>query len=61
MKISKIEMQKNIKLQPVPPSMPLEALLTPDNLTYNAFVNLPNIRNTYPNVMLRQWIDEYSP
>ena len=29
--------QKNIKLQPVPPTMPLEALLTPDNLTYSAF------------------------
>ena len=24
---------KNIKLQPVPPPMPLEALLIPDNLT----------------------------
>ena len=28
--------KKNIKLQPVPPPMPLEALLTPDNLTYSA-------------------------
>ena len=25
--------KKNIKLQPVPPPMPLEALLIPDNLT----------------------------
>ena len=27
--------EKIIKLQPVPPPMPLEALLTPDNLTYS--------------------------
>ena len=31
-----IFLAKNIKLQPVPPPMPLEALLTPDNLTYIA-------------------------
>ena len=28
--------KKNIKLQPVPPSMSLEALFTPDNLTDSA-------------------------
>ena len=28
--------EKNIKLKPVHPPMPLEALLTPDNLTYSA-------------------------
>ena len=29
--------QKNIQLQPVPPSMPLEALLITDNLTDSDF------------------------
>ena len=28
-------LKKNIKLQPVPPSVELEALLIPDNLTFN--------------------------
>ena len=36
MKISKIAMQKKIKLQPVPPSMPPEALLLTKNRTDSA-------------------------
>ena len=36
MKISKIAMRKNIKLQPVAPSMPPEALLITKNRTDNA-------------------------
>ena len=29
--------KNKLKLQPVPPPMPLEALLIPENLTYSAF------------------------
>ena len=36
MKISKIATQKNIQLQPVPPSMPPEALLITKNRTDTA-------------------------